>query len=171
MTDRQEMRAALLRFGNHYDYDVGYLQEMLAASQGAYEAYLPVQGMSSFREALPLDAHHVARVATMQAEDCGACARLSLRMALEAGVSRDLLETLLCAPQTLPAPLADVREHARTVASGQAPDLERTARLRAVYGDDGLAELAVCIAGARIYPALKRALGYAPTCERLSLDA
>ncbi|TWT97890.1 hypothetical protein Pla108_20440 [Botrimarina colliarenosi] len=150
--------AGLRDFRTAYDYDAGYLEKLLKASPGAYRAFDGGQSMSIYRKALPLDAHYVARVATMQVEDCGPCTQVNLRMAIEAGVERSLLETLLKNPDELPKELRGVRDHARAVVGAEQLDPDRAERLRAAYGDEGLAELAIVITGCRIYPTLKRAL-------------
>ena len=109
-------------------------------------------------------------MAAMRGEDCGACAQLNLRMALEAGVDRTTLEVLVRAPEDLPAPLRDVYEHARAVAGGGDVDPERAERIRERYGAAAFAELAVCIAGCRVFPTLKRAMLESGACELLTLD-
>ena len=170
MSDRAAIRAELRAFGEAYHYDTDYLTALLDASPGAYSAFSAAQGMAQFREALPLEAHFVARVAAMQIEDCGACAQLNLRMAVEAGVDRELLRTLLKEPASLPERLRDVHGHARAVCAGAEPDVARDKRLRQAYGDAGFAELAVVVAGCRIYPTLKRSLLRQETCEILGVD-
>lgn len=157
-------------FGAAYHYDASYLAELYQASPSAYQVFAAAQAMSTFRETLPLDAHFVARVVAMQAEDCGPCAQLNLRMAVEARVDRGLLTILLESPEKLPGRLGDVRAHVCAVTSGEAGDPERAARLVREYGDAALAELAVCIAGCRMYPTVKRALLKDGVCEILSLD-
>ncbi|MEM7203999.1 MAG: hypothetical protein AAF628_27305 [Planctomycetota bacterium] len=170
MTDHTARRAELQAFGRHYQYDVGYLEHLHEAAPAAFDTFAAAQGMGTHREALPVDAHFVARITAMQADDCGPCGQLNVRMALEAGVDRELLRTLLEAPDHLPPALADVAAHTRATVTAGRPDPERARRLAATYGEQGLAELAVCIAGSRIYPTLKRALLRADTCARLSVD-
>ena len=170
MNELSTIQAELEAFGKTYDYDVRYLVQLAEASPGAFAAFTVAQGMSQFRDALPLDAHFLARVTTMQIEDCGACAQLNLKMAVEAGVDRELLRTMLEDPHSLPAPLQDVRDHVHAVCRGQERDGDRSDRLRAQYGEAAFAELAVVITGSRIYPTAKRSLGSAPYCEFLSLD-
>jgi hypothetical protein len=109
-------------------------------------------------------------VSTALSEDCGACAQLGLKMAVHAGVDRALLQQLLDDPSRLPGALADVSAHARSVCEGAPDDAERAARLREAYGDEGLAEIAVCIAGIRLYPTLKRALFRNDVCRKPNLD-
>ena len=168
--DVTDARAQLESFGAAYRYDVGYMKTMLDGSPGAFQAFVAGQAMSTYRKALPLDAHYVARVATMQGEDCGPCTQLNLRRAVEEGVDREMLRTLLEEPAALPEPLRDVADHCRAVVEGGLDDPERAARLRWNYGDEGFAELAVCIAGSRIYPTAKRALLQAGVCERSTVD-
>lgn len=69
-----------------------------------------------------------------------------------------------------PPALLDVHWHATDVCRGEAFDEARLARLRQTYGAERVVELALCIAGARIYPALKRGLGRAQHCERVQLN-
>lgn len=148
----------LRQFSASYEYDTAYLEKLLKDSSGAYRAFEGGQSMSQYRKALPLDAHYVARIATMQVEDCGPCTQLNLRMAIESGVERSLLDTLIQSPKKLPQELGDIRDHARAVVGAEALDPARVERLRALYGDDGFAELAVVITGCRLYPTLKRAM-------------
>lgn len=169
MTEIETERAAIAAFSSAFQYDMSYVEHLLDVAPGAYLAFKNAQGMGAYEKELPLEARHVARIAAMLADDCGACAQLGLRMAVASGVSRALLTDLLDAPEKLPADLADVRAHAISVVEDDV-DPERVARLRARYGEAGLAEMAVCIAGGRIYPSLKRALGREGLCSRPSLE-
>lgn len=169
MTDIAEFHAGIRAFGAAYDYDSSYLNDLLDASAGAYEAFADAQKMGLHRWALPLDAHYVARIATMLSDDCGACGNLNVKMALEAGVDRGVVDGVLHAPETLKAHLRDVFEHTRDVISGADMNEDRIHRLRAHYGKEAFAELAVTITGSRIYPTIKRALGAMTACEIVSL--
>jgi len=169
-TSTDTTRAHLNAFGSQFDYDTGYLQELLSASPTAFQRFAAAQPMSQHHGVLSKEAHAIACTSVMLADDCGACAQLNLRMAVQVGVARDLLQTLLDQPSRLPQALRDIHDHARAVAAGteSAPDL--VARLRTELGDGGFAELAVVITGARIYPTLKRALGTSTHCRKPSLD-
>lgn len=170
MNDLTRQHAMITAFGQQYDYDTAYMTELLDASPAAYAAFAAALPLSSHRQALPLAAHFVARITTLQAEDCGACTQLNLRMAVEAGVDRAVLATLLARPDTLPAELADIRAHVLDVVGGSLPDPERAARIRARHGDAGFAELATAIAGSRLFPTIKRALMHASACQKPTLD-
>ena len=170
MTDTETIKRGLAAFSETYDYDVSYAIELLDRSPGAFAAFAAAQPLGDYRSVLPKEAYWIAGFATMQAEDCGACAQLTLRMAIEDFMDRALLARMLEAPSSLPGPLADVYAHACAVCKGAPDHAEREARLRAAYGDTGVAELAVRIAGSRLYPTLKRALFKSSVCQEPSLD-
>ncbi len=170
MTDTETIKRGLAALSEAYDYDVSYAVELLDRSPGAFAAFAAAQPLGDYRSVLPPEAYWVAGFATMQAEDCGACAQLTLRMAVKDGMDRALLARMLEAPSELPGALADVYAHARAVCEGAPEDAEREARLRAAYGDTGVAELAVRITGSRIYPTLKRALFRSSVCRKPTLD-
>lgn len=71
----------------------------------------------------------------------------------------------------LPADLRDVATFALAVASASDEADVLRAPLRSRYGDAGLAELALGIATCRVFPATKRALGYATACSLVQIDA
>jgi hypothetical protein len=166
----EEQRLELEEFGQHYHYDVGYLIELLELSPASYVVFEGAMALAEHREHLPLEAHYVARIAALQADDCGACTQLNLRLAVEAGVDRALLRTLLEDPAALPGPLRAVHAHAQQVVRGDNADAQRVAELREAYGEAAFAELAVVILGSRIYPGLRRALGAERTCPPPHLD-
>lgn len=170
MTELQTIRAELETFSKTFSYDASYMTQLAEHSLGAYQAFAVAQQLGYFRKALPAEAHAIAGIATTLSDDCGACAQLGLRMAVAQGIDRALLQQLLDDPTKLPGALADVAAHARSVVAGEPDDHERAARLRAAYGDEGLAELAVRIAGTRLYPTLKRALFRNDVCTKPSLD-
>lgn len=170
-TEQQiERRNELCAFSAHYDYDTSYLIHLLDTAPSAFAAFSLAQSMAQRRTELPAREHAIACISVMLHENCGACGQLNLRMATEVGVDRTLLQTLLDNPADLPPELRDVYEHAHDVVRGTAPDPQRTKRLRSSLGDAAFGDLAVTITGARIYPALKRALGTATACPRPRLD-
>lgn len=166
----EEVHSELDQFSLHYGYDAGYLKSLAGWSPEAFDAFQAAQPLGHVRRVLSLEAHFIVRIVAMQAEDCGACAQLSLKMAVEAGVSRDLLRDLLEEPARLPELLRDLRHHVLTVVGQLEVDPERLQRLTAEWGQEGLAEIAVNIAGSRLYPTLKRGLGMQTSCEKLHLD-
>jgi hypothetical protein len=94
--------------------------------------------------------------------------QIAVNIAREAGVPSAMVRAAaLGMPEALTEELAVVYRFATAVAQADtyAAEAERPA-LRAVVSEEGLATLAVAIAGARTFPALKRTLGHAISCER-----
>jgi len=168
--DTDEARASLEQFGRHFDYDNGYIVQLLEDSPQGYAAFAAAQGMPNLHKALPPEAFYVAKVAVMKAEDCGPCMNLSLKMGAEQGIDRELLKQIVQDPQSLPAPLRDIHDHAAAVIRNENDDADRMERIRNHYGVEAFAELAVVIVGCRMYPTLKRAMGMASHCELAKLD-
>ncbi|QDU74857.1 hypothetical protein Pan97_18750 [Bremerella volcania] len=168
--DAQEARASLEQFAQHYDYDNGYIVQLLEDSPEAFQAFAAAQAMPNIHKALPLDAFFVAKTAVMKTEDCGPCLNLSLKMGVEQGIDRELLKIAVKDPQSLPQKLRDVHDHVVAVIRNENDDADRMERIRNHYGIEAFAELAVVIVGCRIYPTLKRAMGMANHCELAKLD-
>jgi hypothetical protein len=162
--------AWLRDFGTKYSYDVGYMEQLLAASPAAFATFEAAMGMAGHRVHLPVDAHYVACISALMADDCGACTQLDLRLAVEAGVDRAVLRQLLEDPRQLPPTLRLVHEHATQVVKGGNADAARVAELRRVLGDAAFGELAVNILGSRIYPGLRRTMGAEVACPQPTLD-
>ena len=157
-------------FETRYDYDAAYLRALLRASPDGFRAFEAFGAMAEYRSALSADAYYVARLAALQTEDCGACARLAARMGREGGASEAVLRAAFERDAGLPDELKRIYDFASGVAANQVDPALREAVRRDV-GEEGLAELALCAAAARVYPCLKRGLGFASaSCERVSMD-
>ncbi len=163
--------AAIDAFEARYGYDSTYMRDLLAHSPAGYAKFEAFMPLASHREALPLVDYWIARIATMQAEDCGHCLQLNVRMALEAGVPRELVQAVVAAPATLPTALAELYAHVRAVAANSAPVASELAeRVLSRYSEEGRQELALCVAAARVFPAIKRTLGLSRSCSLISID-
>jgi hypothetical protein len=167
---RPILHAVIRRFERRFDYDAAYMHEILDASLGAFVKLILAQAMNSHREGVALDALFAARIAAARFEDCGPCAQLVVNMALTAGVAPPMVRAIVARDVTrmssdalLGTRLADA------VLAHESTD-EIRHEVLARYGEKGLVTLAYSIAGTRIYPTMKRALGHAHTCERLRVD-
>lgn len=168
--DVDATRAWLAEFEEHYGYDTGYMENLLGLSPAAYDRFAAAMGMAEPGAHLTPEQHHVGVISALMADDCGACGQLALKMAVEAGVDRDLLRGLVDAPEGLPTPLRTIHAYATQVVRGGNASTESVTELRAALGDEGFAELAVNVLGCRIYPGLRRAMGAETACPPLTLD-
>lgn len=166
-----ETRQAIDAFGEQYGYDVTYMHNLLAASPEGYRLFEKVLPMAAYRNRLDPEVYCIARMTAMQSEDCGPCLQLAVDMAKEQGVPTDLLRAVLDKNVPLDKPYEDIRQFALSVAMNTPIDPEAKARIHERYGDEGIAELALCIASSRIFPTIKRATGHAKSCLLIKVEA
>ena len=152
---------------------LAYLRDMWRVAPRAFVAVIRARPFLGYpARGVPPAAYHVARIAATRVEDCGTCVQTAVHLARAAGVPPAVIRAAaLGAPEALPADLSAVYRFATAVAQADtaATEAERPA-LRARFSEHGLVTLAIAIAGARTFPALKRALGHATSCERLALE-
>ena len=158
-------REALRQFGAHYDYDTGYLEELLDASPAAFRAFEAAMPMARVRGAAPVELVMIAKLAAMHAQDCGPCTLLSVKMAREAGVAEEAIRGALRGGEGLTPDQRDVHDYARAVALNIDMEPGLLDRLMERHGKEVMAEVAVNIVGTKLYPTLKRALGHERSCS------
>lgn len=158
-------REAIRGFGRHYDYDVSYIEELADASLGAFQAFEAAMPMGRYHQAAPADLLFVAKIAAMREQDCGPCTELGVKIAREAKVPEAVIRGALHGGKGLNAEQLDVYNYARGVTANEELDEELLPRLQARWGKEVVAEFAIAIVAARLYPTLKRALGHSKSCS------
>lgn len=166
---RPLLHSIIRKFENRYGYDAAYMHEIADTSAGAFVKLGLAQAMNTHNEGVSLDALFAARITAVRFEDCGPCAQLVVNMALEAGVKPDMVRAIVARDaQRMSSDAALGMRLADAVLAHESTDAAREEVL-ARFGEKGLITLAYSIAATRIYPTMKRALGHAHTCERLSV--
>jgi hypothetical protein len=162
------IRSRLSAFERKFGYDTSYAREILDADTSAFFAFAKVQGMSSWRRDVPLDAYYAAKIVGTIAEDCGPCTQLMVTMALGDGVApRTIAQILQSDDLTMNEETRLGARFARAVMQHDASaDALREEILRR-WGPRALVSLGFAIASSRIFPTLKYALGHGKTCERV----
>ena len=159
---RHQIGAAERKLGVPLDY----LREMYAQAPDAFWAFNKLPPLAGYRKTLPPAPFHLARVVATHAEDCGSCVQLVVNQARHDGVEPELLRAALEGrPDDLPESLADVYRFAEAVATRAGDPGPCRDRLLAVFGPEGVTELAIAVAVCRVFPAVKRALGHAVACS------
>lgn len=167
---RAILHRSIAKFEHHYGYDATYMREILDTSIAAFVKLLLAQAMNAHRDALPAATLHAARIAAVRHEDCGPCAQLTVNIALEAGLDADTVCAIVARDfDALSDEAALGLRFAEAVLAHRNCDAERD-EVERRYGARALVTLAYAIAGTRTYPTMKRVLGYAHTCERLTVD-
>jgi hypothetical protein len=159
------MERRIEAFERAFRYDASYMREILEASRRAFLKVARLEGLAGHREGVPADVWHAARLVATMHEDCGTCTQLIVDMARNDGVPAPVLAAVVTGAD---AAMSDaVRlgcRYARAVLARASADELRAEVVRR-WGRRGLVSLALGIAGSRLYPTLKYALGHGRSCQ------
>ena len=162
------LRRQIAAFERHYDYDMSYARDVLAADPRAVLAVARVQALSRYRRDVPADVYFAAKITGALAEDCGPCTQLVVAMALEAGVPAATLAALVGGQERLlDEPVRLAAQFARAVLAREPEADALREELARRFGVRGIVSLGFAITSARIYPTLKYALGHGASCQRV----
>src|SRR3954470_1088172 len=165
---RWALRKAIGKFERGWNYDAGYMHDIIDASPRAAWLFSRVTVLGRFRRDLPADGWCAAGITAVRHEDCGPCTQLAVTMAERAGVSPAVLRAVLADnPDAMPPDVLLVSKFTRaTLAHDAAADEYREAIVKR-WGRRALVSLAFAITAARIYPTVKYALGHGKACTRI----
>lgn len=168
--NKAEAMKQIDEFEAHYKYDSTYMRELLEVSPEGFAKFSGFIPLSDHNTKLTAEEYWVAKLAAMQVADCGECLQLNVRMALEASVSKDVIQAVLDGGKALADELAEVYRFARSVAQHETVDGALTERIEARYDRGALLEFGICIATGGVFPIIKRAAGYAKSCSLVEIE-
>jgi hypothetical protein len=168
------IRAVLERRLNREERQLGesldWMRHILRRSLSGFRKVVRFMPMADHRAAAPRDAWHVARIAAIRHEDCGPCLQIVVNEAVHDGVSPIIVRAVLGNDAgALGARLDLARRFAMAVAAHAEEAEGLRQQLVGEIGEDALVDLALTIAGVRVYPTIKRALGYATSCRLVEI--
>ncbi len=144
---------------------VDYLRHILRVSRRAFMAFTKIIPLAEYHRALPADPLHVVRLTALVYEDCGGCVQGEVNLAKKAGVSQAVVRAVLDGEAVeLSEELADVYHFALSVLETREDEALRE-RIREHYGEEGLVEIALALGACRVFPTIRRAMGYAKSCS------
>lgn len=158
------------QFEAHYKYDSTYMREMLTHSPTAFDKFNQALPLARHRELLDVQDYWIAKLSAMQVEDCGECLQLNVRMALEAGLDKATIQGVLFDDSTLSPALQDIKHYAAQVTSQGQVAAELMQRMQQRYATGELLEFGLCIASAKLFPTIKRALGNIHSCQLVQIE-
>lgn len=148
-----------------------YLRHIVDVSPTIFFRFASIMPFANSRNVLPKEAWFVAQLLALEAEDCGPCLQITVNLALEAGVERSLIQSVLDNQvNDLSDDLQEVFQFTKLVLDRSGTEDTLREKLRQRYGDRGLIELSYAIAASRIPPTVKRTLGYAKSCSNVSVE-
>lgn len=168
---RALLKSGIQRFASRYKYDTSYMSHIVdtSASAGVRLSMLPFY--SQYRG--PKEAQNVwagAMLASTLDGDCGPCVQLIVDMAVEAAVPAE--EIALCLQGNAKA-AGDVGLGFRfsQAAIADARELEELRKeIEARFGAAAVTAASFAASSGRIYPVLKRGLGFGQTCSRVIIE-
>lgn len=165
------IRAALIRRAEKASgEDSSWARDISALGRGAFLRLLGFYGFAQLRHSAPPDMALLARLGAVMAEDCGPCTRIVAGFAGQAGMSPEKLRAALAGGAGLEGDADLAYRFGRGIASS-GPDVDELGEaIEARHGRNVRTELTIGAATARVYPAIKRGLGYARTCSMTRLD-
>ena len=165
------LHKAINRFEREWNYDAGYMHDMIEASPRAAWLFSRVVALGQFRRDLPIEAWCAAGLTAVRHEDCGPCVQIVVNLAKKDGVAPEVLQSALAAgPDALPQDLADAYRFAEAVVTRSGDEDLFRERIRQRHGEAGLVEMALAVAVCRIFPTVKRGLGYATSCSKVTVQ-
>lgn len=149
-----------------------FLRDLYAAAPGGFWRFALFVPMSRYRKCLPPEAHAVACIAAVHAEDCGPCLQTVVNLASTAGVSTALIRAAVTRDlAAMDERIRTVFEFAEAIAARDFSSEELRPRIEGWWGKAAVAELALAIASTRVFPTVKRVMGYGQACSRVAIGA
>ena len=148
-----------------------YLREMFRVAPSAFFKFLKLTSLAQHRRVLPSTLLHVARMVASRHHDCGSCYQMAVNFALQDGMSVELVGAVVHERvASLPKELMEAYRFAENVVTNDGQDGLWRESIQQRFGDEGVVELSLAIAIAGVFPTMKRGMGYARSCDVLSIS-
>ena len=159
------LKISFARFGSRYGYDTSFMRELVDTERiGALKLAL-ASSFTRHRFGLPAAPYFAAKIIATRHADCGACLKLAIDMALEAGVPLpDIRRLLVDSEGEAPPEMRLAARYARAVSERDPALPEIIEECVRCWGKRGLAGLAAAVTGGQFFPMLKRGLGRSNAC-------
>lgn len=152
-------------FGNRYGYDVGYLRDLVDADPTGAVKTLLIGPFTRHRFGLPAAPYFAAKIIATRRADCGACLKLAIDMAVDAGVPlAPIRQLLLGSGEEAPPDMRLAARYAHAVLDNDSALPAAVEASRRRWGKRGLAGLAAAVTAGQLYPVFKRGLGHGTSC-------
>jgi hypothetical protein len=162
------LRKAIDKFERTWNYDAGYMRDIIDASPRAAWMFSRAAALGQFRRDVPIEPWFAAGITAVRHEDCGPCTQLGVAMAERAGVSPAVLRAVLSDnPGAMPPDVRLVWNFTRATLAHDAAADEYREEIVKRWGRRALISLAFTITASRIYPTVKYALGHGKACMRV----
>jgi hypothetical protein len=145
--------------------NMDYMRDIASASPAAVYKFALCFPFMMHRKAAPLDAYFLAAFGALKHEDCGPCLQIAVNQAIAAHVAPELISAAVAGGSALDPEHKAYFDFGGAVAANAPETEELRLQVSQRLSPAAMADLAIGIASARVFPALKRALGHAQSCS------
>jgi alkylhydroperoxidase family enzyme len=147
-----------------------YLGRMGASSFSGFLKFLLFLPLAAHRRRSDPALAHAVRIVATQHEDCGSCVQIAVNAALDDGMDPQAIRAVLDRNHAqLPSALSLVIRFADGVLAKDGSEEAARHDIETQFGATVLTELSLAIASARVFPTVKRGLGYARSCSAVEI--
>lgn len=165
---KQYLHKSTSDFEKKYDYDAGYMHQIIDTGLGAGMRLGLLPMLSQFRgpkEGWPVWAG--AALASTLDGDCGSCVQLTIDQSIEIGVAANHMEQCVKGTPDRHTGVGLGFLFAQAAIKGTPEVNALRAQIVARYGENTAVAVSYAAACGRIYPVLKRAMGHNDSCQIL----
>ena len=149
--------------------DMEYMRDIASVSPAAFYKFALFLMFAKHRKAVPLDAYFLASIGALQHEDCGPCVQIAVNEAVSAGVAPEIISAAIAGGGALDADRKLYLDFGRAVAANAPEAEELRVKVTQKLSPTAMVDLAIAMACARVFPALKRGLGHAKSCSLMQV--
>jgi hypothetical protein len=165
------LRRNVSRFERQWNYDAGYLRDIIEASPLAAWRFFGATKLGSYQQDVPAAALVAAGLTAVKSEDCGPCTQIGTQMAERRGVPPEVLRAILKEDvAAMPDDVALAWRFTKAVLAHDPSADDYRAVIAERWGPRAVVSLAFAITTARIYPTVKYAMGHGKACMRVTVD-
>ena len=162
------LRRTVSAFERQWNYDAGYLREMIDVSPRAAWRFFSAARLGRYSRDVPIEALVAAGLTAVRSEDCGPCTQLGTAMAERRGVRPEILRAILKEDvAAMPEDAALAWRFTKAVLAHDPAADDYRAVILERWGPRAVVSLAFAITTARIYPTVKYAMGHGKACTRV----
>jgi len=143
-----------------------YVHQIAKTDLGLLFRYNKIFGFLDPNKKVSPLAYHTARLRGAVSADCGTCVEAEINLALNSDIDSATIDQVLSGNyEDLPTEIAAVATLADAVMDKRSNDDEARETVRKFFGEPGLIEISFAMNGAALLPGVKRAMGYATSCD------
>ncbi len=161
----------IARSERDFRVSLDYLRDLHRIAPRAFWKMARARAFGMHREKAPMHAVMAAHLASTLHDDCGSCVQIVVNMALKHGVAASDIRAMMDGRlDRLPAPVSLGFRFGQAIVMNSAALETIRHEVIAAWGEKGMVDLACAVAFARVYPAMKRAMGHAVSCDLVKVE-